>query len=267
MNHHHHNKLLLRGEALIFTILAYTIPPIMKQWLSISFFILLLSFLGVAQTIDSAKVPAAVKAKQKKLYPGAIGILWEHGRYYLSWKYDSNIILYSYRASFRHAKDNIILYIDSLGKKYIANESPKLEVPEPILQEFSQLYPTAKKPEWRNANENDDRHAAFVVSFYDSVKSFTAEFDSAGNFIITTTTYNDSLLIPEPVRNYIKMNFKGYSLTFATEYTYPHPTDETPFIIIDIKKGETMNYYSLTFNRTGKLLRKKKVHYHVIIDF
>lgn len=221
-----------------------------------------------AQSIDSSKVPVVVKTKLKKLYPVASGILWAFDTYFISWNHTNDSHLYSYLATFSNNNDDITLYIDSTGGRYIATENTRLEIPEFILNKFAALYPAERKARWWKGDDYDDmRNAAFVACFDDSGKNYVTGFDSAGNFTSGRITYEDSALLPPPVKQYIKKHFSRYSLTFANEYIIQDPTDETSFLVIRIHKEDPVHYYSLTFNKALKLLHKKKNRIRTTIDF
>jgi hypothetical protein len=137
-----------------------------------------------------------------------------------------------------------------------AQITDSVAVPIVSKSKLAVLYPRAKDAQW----EKDRFFGTFKAFFKDSLRSYTLDFDTSGNFTSATIiSYKDSLLLPEKARIYIKQKFKKYTLGYVNA-----AIDSTNTIIsIDVFMSKEMTswYYLIHFDSKGDVLRKPRKYY------
>ncbi len=90
-------------------------------------------------------------------------------------------------------------------------------VPQDIRTNFDKKYPAVKKVEWSRytPSEEDDMDRDtdyYFVRFNNNGEDYIDWYNTRGEWVKTSTTLKLDAKLPEPVSNYIKSNYEGYTV-------------------------------------------------------
>lgn len=134
------------------------------------------------------------------------------------------------------------------------------KIPASVKAKVLELYPYAKGVKWtggaivdgKNGIHFNHPYQEIEASFKDSGKTYRLVFDTL-NYLGAEIYTHDSLLLPLPIRSYIKAKLKRYRFYSVDKIPsdYPYPGEHNIYVYLQKKSGK---YYGIEFNDKGELL-------------
>lgn len=138
----------------------------------------------------------------------------------------------------------LLLVVSSAGGQKLKES----EVPMAVRQAFAKQFATAKGVKWSKESETE-----YEAEFKSSVGVQSANFDSAGKWLITETEVPAKSL-PTAVQATLKKDFEKYKIEESENAETP---DQGSFYEIELKQGEKSIVVQLT--PAGKVLKTEEV--------